>query len=77
MVFINVEDEMNIQGMHTLICAKKEIRLNCCSTLHELNALLVQVYSGNSWGTETRTRVVVMLNHVLDGSTGLEVYKQA
>ena len=73
LVFINVEDEINIQCMHTLICARKEIGLNCCRTLHELNSFMVQVYSGHSWGTEERTLLVVMLDHILDGTNGIDV----
>eukprot|EP00801_Mesodinium_rubrum_P005991 Mrub_05996.p4 GENE.Mrub_05996~~Mrub_05996.p4 ORF type:complete len:123 (-),score=54.22 Mrub_05996:82-450(-) len=61
--------------MHTALFRKHGISLLCCSTAPELQSLFVQVHSLP--GQRVRPRVVVLLDNVLDGCTGAEVYRQA
>eukprot|EP00801_Mesodinium_rubrum_P005954 Mrub_05959.p1 GENE.Mrub_05959~~Mrub_05959.p1 ORF type:complete len:318 (+),score=48.39 Mrub_05959:109-954(+) len=71
-IFINVDDEQNIKGMHTLLFQKLGIDLVCCATEQELRAMLVQVYAQSGMRTP---KVVVLLDNVLDRTTGLELYQ--
>jgi len=42
-IFINIDDEINIKSMHTMLFAKKDIVLNCCSNEQELMSMLMQI----------------------------------
>eukprot|EP00801_Mesodinium_rubrum_P008835 Mrub_08864.p1 GENE.Mrub_08864~~Mrub_08864.p1 ORF type:complete len:255 (-),score=71.79 Mrub_08864:31-771(-) len=79
-IFINIDDEVNIKSMHTLIFSRMNIELNCCSTCDELQQLLMSVYSKYTLKADAGSaapQVVVLLDHVLDGASGLDVYAAA
>eukprot|EP00801_Mesodinium_rubrum_P007290 Mrub_07301.p1 GENE.Mrub_07301~~Mrub_07301.p1 ORF type:complete len:282 (-),score=67.65 Mrub_07301:88-876(-) len=76
LIFLNVDDEVNIKSMHTMIFARLDIELSCCSNSSELVQLLT---AAHSWQVKhgAEGTVVVLLDHVLDGQSGLQVYQAA
>ena len=63
--------------MHTLLFSKKDIALNCCSTQGEFIGILMQIYTQKSWSEGQQDQVVCLLDHLLDGFTGLELLMKA
>ena len=45
LIFLNVDDEVNIKSMHTMAFARLEIPLVCCSDGQELSQLLTAAHS--------------------------------
>lgn len=70
-MFINVDDEINIQSMHTMLFKKRDISLICCATELELKAILMQIYA--QFNVENKPKIIVLLDNVLDNTTGLEL----
>ena len=62
--------------MHTMLFSKKEINLHCCYNEHELISLLMYLFS-DSIKTGNKHKIVILLDHILDGSQGIEVLKKA
>ena len=59
--------------MHTIMFSKKEINLHCCSTDNELISYLMQIYSEISWRNKQDLKVIILLDHILDGILGIDV----
>ena len=71
-IFINVDDELSIKSMHTHLFKIKGINLISCSTEHDLKSIMIQIYS--QFNSESKPKVVILLDNVLDDTTGLELY---
>eukprot|EP00801_Mesodinium_rubrum_P007802 Mrub_07815.p1 GENE.Mrub_07815~~Mrub_07815.p1 ORF type:complete len:273 (-),score=70.36 Mrub_07815:68-886(-) len=76
LIFLNVDDEVNILSMHTSIFAKLALQLTCCSNGRELIQLLAAVHSHKA-KHDPDAKAVVLLDHVLDGQSGLQVIRAA
>eukprot|EP00801_Mesodinium_rubrum_P006885 Mrub_06893.p1 GENE.Mrub_06893~~Mrub_06893.p1 ORF type:complete len:300 (+),score=50.85 Mrub_06893:77-901(+) len=76
LIILNVDDEINIKSMHTLIFARLDIKLLCCSNGVELVQFLTAIHS-HLVKKQVGASVVVLLDHVLDGQSGLQVLKEA
>jgi len=61
--------------MHTTLFNKSYgISLLSCSNEHELKIIMVQVYSQYIL-SQNKPQMVVLLDHVLDGDIGIDVYR--
>ena len=72
LIFINVDDEVNIKSMHTLIFSRLKIKLKCCTNQIELIQTLIAIHSYRLHH-KVDPKVIVLLDHILDGQTGLEL----
>ena len=57
--------------MHTVLFFKHGITLMCCSNEIQLKSIMVQIYAQFSI---QKPKILVLLDNILDGSTGLELY---
>ena len=72
MIFLNIDDELNMKSMHSMIFSRLGLQVACCSTGAELAALFAAAHAFLR-RDRARAQVVVLLDHVLDGTSGLQV----
>lgn len=72
LIYINIDDEVNIQSMHALLFSKLDIQLNCFSTELELKNAMLNIYSQHATSS-IQPLTVLLLDHVLDRKTGLDL----
>ena len=72
-MFVNIDDEINILSMHSLICSKLDIQLNCFNTDSDLKNVMLNIHS-QYLTSELQPVNVLLIDHVLDRNTGLQLY---
>ena len=58
--------------MHSHLFRLKGINLICCSTENDLKSVMAMIYT--QFRSEGVPKIVVLLDNVLDGTTGFELY---
>ena len=58
--------------MHVNLFNLKDIHLICCATEYEVKSVLIQIYA--QFSNQYQPKIVILLDNILDGSTGLHLY---